>query len=95
VLTPRIVGKRVGLGETGALFAVLAGGKLLGFTGVLLAVPIAASVAVLIRRLAHYYERSEFFGAGDPDSSAPEPPVPLSPVAAVVSISADDPPSEA
>jgi predicted PurR-regulated permease PerM len=86
VLTPRIVGKRVGLGETGALFAVLAGGKLLGFTGVLLAVPIAASVAVLLRRLARYYEGSEFFGAGDRDTSMPEPLPPLSPPASVVSI---------
>jgi predicted PurR-regulated permease PerM len=91
VLTPRIVGKRVGLGETGALFAVLAGGKLLGFTGVLLAVPIAASVAVLIRRLADYYERSEFFGASDRDSSIPEPPPPLSQLATVVAIDPSGP----
>lgn len=64
VLTPKIVGHRVGLGEVGALFAVLAGGNLLGFTGVLLAVPIAASIAVLIRRLVRYYEGSEFFTNG-------------------------------
>jgi predicted PurR-regulated permease PerM len=95
VLTPRIVGKRVGLGETGALFAVLAGGKLLGFTGVLLAVPIAASVAVLLRRLARYYESSEFFGAGDRDSSVPEPPAPLPLAATVVDIPTGDPTSEA
>ena len=91
VLTPRIVGKRVGLGETGALFAVLAGGKLLGFTGVLLAVPIAASVAVLIRRLADYYARSEFFGASDRDSSLPEPLAPLSQAATVVAIDPGEP----
>jgi predicted PurR-regulated permease PerM len=64
VLTPKIVGHRVGLGEVGALFAVLAGGKLLGFTGVLLAVPLAASIAVLVRRLVRYYEQSEFFTDG-------------------------------
>lgn len=64
ILTPKIVGHRVGLSEVGALFAVLAGGKLLGLTGVLLAVPIAASVAVLIRRLVRYYEGSEFFKDG-------------------------------
>jgi hypothetical protein len=69
ILTPKIVGKKVGLGEAGALFAVLAGGQLLGFTGVLLAVPLAASVAVLIRRLLAYYERSAFFGAADDDRS--------------------------
>lgn len=64
VLTPKIVGHRVGLGEVGALFAVLAGGKLLGFTGVLLAVPIAASLAVLVRRLLRYYADSEFYTDG-------------------------------
>ena len=64
VLTPRLVGKRVGLGEVGALFAVLAGGQLLGFAGVLLAVPIAASVAVLVRRALRYYEASAFFTEG-------------------------------
>ena len=63
-LTPKIVGKKVGLGELGALFAVLAGGKLLGFAGVLLAVPIAASIAVLVRRALRYYERTEFFNEG-------------------------------
>ncbi|ACY15810.1 AI-2E family transporter [Haliangium ochraceum] len=87
VLTPRIVGKRVGLGETGALFAVLAGGQLLGFTGVLLAVPIAASVAVLVRRLWRYYELSSFYGAADRDTSQPLPPEPLPRVAATVSLS--------
>jgi predicted PurR-regulated permease PerM len=64
VLTPKIVGKKVGLGELGALFAVLAGGKLLGFTGVLLAVPLAASVAVLVRRGVRSYEASIFFTQG-------------------------------
>ena len=49
VLTPKIVGHRVGLSESGALLAVVAGGKLLGFVGVVLAVPIAATIAVLVR----------------------------------------------
>lgn len=61
-LTPKIVGHRVGLSETGALFAVVAGGKLLGFVGVVLAVPIAATVAVLLRYAVRYYEHTEFFG---------------------------------
>jgi len=62
VLTPKIVGHRVGLSETGALFAVVAGGKLLGFVGVVLAVPIAAACAVLVRFAVRYYEHTEFFG---------------------------------
>jgi predicted PurR-regulated permease PerM len=74
-LTPKLVGKKVGLGEVGALFAVLAGGKLLGFTGVLLAVPLAASLAVLLRRAHQYYEESEFFG----DDGPPPGPVDATP----------------
>jgi predicted PurR-regulated permease PerM len=62
VLTPKIVGHRVGLSESGALLAVVAGGKLLGFVGVVLAVPIAATVAVLVRYVVRYYEHTSFFG---------------------------------
>ena len=58
----RVVGHKVGLSESAALFAVVAGGKLLGFVGVLLAVPIAATVAVLLRHAVRAYEHSEFFG---------------------------------
>ncbi len=62
VLTPKIVGHRVGLSESGALFAVVAGGKLLGFVGVVLAVPIAATCAVLVRYAVRFYEHTAFFG---------------------------------
>lgn len=62
VLTPKIVGHRVGLSESGALLAAVAGGKLLGFVGVVLAVPIAATTAVLVRYAVRYYEHSSFFG---------------------------------
>jgi predicted PurR-regulated permease PerM len=61
-LTPKIVGHRVGLSESGALLAVVAGGKLLGFVGIVLAVPIAATVAVLMRFAVRYYEHTSFFG---------------------------------
>lgn len=62
VLTPKIVGHRVGLSESAALIAVIAGGKLLGFVGVVLAVPIAATFAVLVRYAVRYYETTAFFG---------------------------------
>jgi predicted PurR-regulated permease PerM len=65
VLTPKIVGHKVGLSESAALFAVVAGGKLLGFVGILLAVPLAATVAVLIRHAYRRYEKSSFFGHED------------------------------
>ncbi len=62
ILTPKIVGHRVGLSESGALLAVVAGGKLLGFVGVVLAVPLAATFAVLVRYAVRYYEHTSFFG---------------------------------
>ncbi len=73
-LTPRLVGKRVGLGEAGALFAAIAGGELLGFVGVMLAIPIAAAVAVLVRRALRVYARSDFFTYDPVLPDDPEPP---------------------
>jgi len=49
VLTPRLVGERVGLHPVWVLFAVFAGGEIMGFLGVLIAVPAAAAIAVLVR----------------------------------------------
>ena len=49
VLTPRLVGGQVGLHPVWVLFAVFAGGELMGFLGVLIAVPVAAVIAVLTR----------------------------------------------
>jgi predicted PurR-regulated permease PerM len=73
VLTPKITGHKVGLSESAALFAVVAGGKLLGFVGVLLAVPLAATVAVLLRHAVRAYEHSDFFGQeSDADVHIPD-----------------------
>ena len=49
VLTPKLVGDRVGLHPVWIIFALLAGGALFDFTGVLLAVPVAAVIGVLAR----------------------------------------------
>jgi predicted PurR-regulated permease PerM len=49
VLTPWLVGDRIGLHPVAVIFAVLAGGQLFGFIGVLLALPAAAVLAVLLR----------------------------------------------
>jgi predicted PurR-regulated permease PerM len=54
VFTPLFVGDRIGLHPVIVIFAVLAGGQLFGFAGVLLALPIAAVVAVLLRH-AHAF----------------------------------------
>ena len=61
ILTPRLVGKRVGLHPIWILFALIAGAKLLGFTGVLIAVPVAAVLGVLIRFAIRQYKASPVY----------------------------------
>lgn len=61
VLTPRLVGDRIGLHPVAVIFAVLAGGHLFGFFGVLLALPVAAVVMVLLRHTHDFYLGSELY----------------------------------
>jgi predicted PurR-regulated permease PerM len=61
VLTPRFVGHRVNLHPVWILFALLAGASLMGFTGVLLAVPVAAVLGVLIRFAVRQYRASPIY----------------------------------
>ena len=62
-LTPRLVGDRVGLHPVWIIFALLAGGTLFGFVGILLAVPIAAIIGVLARFfISRYLESSLYLG---------------------------------
>ena len=60
-VTPKIVGDRVGLHPVWLLFAVTAGGALLGITGALLAVPTAAALGVLIRFAVQRYRESALY----------------------------------
>jgi len=60
VLTPKFVGHRVGLHPVWILFALIAGVKLMGFTGVLIAVPTAAVIGVLTRFAVRQYRRAAF-----------------------------------
>ncbi len=62
VFTPLLVGDRIGLHPVAVIFAVLAGGQLFGFVGVLLALPVAAVIAVLLRHLRQRYQASELYG---------------------------------
>ena len=61
VLTPLLVGDRVGLHPVAVIFAVLAGGQLFGFMGILLALPVAAVLAVLLRHARARYRESTFY----------------------------------
>jgi len=64
VLTPRIVGDRIGLHPVAVIFAIMAGGQLFGFLGMLLALPIAAIANVLLRFAHERYTQSRLY-AGD------------------------------
>ncbi len=64
VLTPRIVGDRIGLHPVAVIFAIMAGGQLFGFLGMLLALPIAAIANVLLRFAHERYTHSHLY-AGD------------------------------
>lgn len=55
VLTPRLVGGRIGLHPVAVIFAIMAGGQLFGFIGVLLALPAAAVLKVWLSHLHEYY----------------------------------------
>jgi predicted PurR-regulated permease PerM len=61
VLTPKLVGDRVGLHPMWILFAIIAGINLLGFTGALIAVPVAAVIGVLIRFAVKMYKNSNIY----------------------------------
>lgn len=60
-LTPRLVGQRVRLHPLWIIFALLAFGTLLGFTGMLLAIPLAAAAGVLVRHGLLIYSQSQLF----------------------------------
>jgi len=61
VLTPRLVGERIGLHPLAVIFALLAFGQLLGFVGVLIALPASAVLLVALRRLRSRYLGSRLY----------------------------------
>lgn len=63
-LTPRLVGDKIGLHPVAVIFAIMAGGQLFGFLGVLLALPVAAVANVLLRYAHERYTQSRLY-AGD------------------------------
>ncbi len=60
-LTPKLVGDNVGLHPVWVMFALLAGGVLLGFLGLMIAVPVAAIIGVLIRHAIDNYKKSNLY----------------------------------
>ena len=61
VLTPKLVGEKIGLHPVAVIFAVMAGGQLFGMFGILLALPVAAVVMVLLRHVREFYTQSGMY----------------------------------
>lgn len=63
VVTPRLVGERVGLHPLAVIFALMAFGQVLGFFGVLLALPLSAILLVGLRHIKAWYLTSSMYRA--------------------------------
>jgi predicted PurR-regulated permease PerM len=61
LLTPKLAGDRIHLHQVWVIFALLAGGKLFGFLGVLVSVPAAAVIGVLVRFALDRYRHSVIY----------------------------------
>jgi predicted PurR-regulated permease PerM len=92
-LTPKLVGDRIGLHPAAVIFAVLAGGQLFGFLGMLLALPVAAIANVLLRYAHERYTHSRLYAGqppGEHTDSEPAASMIVMPDAALVAPLADD-----
>ena len=72
-LTPWLVGDKIGLHPVAVIFAIMAGGQLFGFLGVLLALPVAAVSVVVGRYLHERYTHSKLYGADESPVVVVEP----------------------
>lgn len=61
ILQPYLVGDRIGLHPVAVIFAIMAGGQLFGFVGMLLALPVAAVIMVLLRHGHTRYQQSRLY----------------------------------
>jgi predicted PurR-regulated permease PerM len=69
VLQPKLIGEKVGLHPVWLMFALLAFGALFGFVGLLVAVPVSACIAVLVRyAISRYLQSDLYHGAAQPDT---------------------------
>jgi predicted PurR-regulated permease PerM len=77
VITPRIVGDKLGLAPVWVLLALMVGGELFGFLGVMLALPAAAVVKVFAAHGLRRYRRSTLYGRPMAGEALPTPPARL------------------
>ncbi|MCZ7585922.1 MAG: AI-2E family transporter [Deltaproteobacteria bacterium] len=72
VITPKIVGDKLGLHPVAIIFAIMIWGSLLGLTGMIIAVPATAVLTVFLRKLvAHYRDSALFDGPAEKMDGAP------------------------
>jgi predicted PurR-regulated permease PerM len=68
LLTPWLVGDKIGLHPVAVIFAIMAGGQLFGFVGVLLALPVAAVLMVILREARRRYIDSTLYASSGKDA---------------------------
>jgi predicted PurR-regulated permease PerM len=71
VLTPMLVGDKIGMHPVAVILAIMAFGQLFGFLGVLLALPVAAIVMVVLRYVHAQYKQSELYGGKSSERARP------------------------
>ncbi len=72
LLTPLMVGDKIGFHPVAVIFAIMAGGQLFGFIGILIALPVAAVVMVFLRHLHYGYKQSSLYESAIVESSDTE-----------------------
>ncbi|MDP9141762.1 MAG: AI-2E family transporter [Pseudomonadota bacterium] len=80
-LTPVLVGDKIGLHPVAVIFALMAGGQLFGFVGILIALPGSAVIAVLLRHFKNEWLKSPMYSAGAPPLPVPVTDTPAAPAA--------------
>jgi predicted PurR-regulated permease PerM len=63
LLTPVLVGDRIGLHPVAVIFALMAGGQIAGFVGIVLALPVGAVIMVFLRHAMDHYRASDIYGS--------------------------------
>jgi predicted PurR-regulated permease PerM len=61
MITPRLVGNKVGLSPLHTILALIIGGNLFGLTGMLVAIPVTAVLKVILKDILHMYQNLEFY----------------------------------
>ena len=75
VLTPWLVGDRIGLHPVAVIFALMAGGQLFGLVGVLIALPVAAVIVVALKQVLSASSEFEFGESVEALSDQADPPI--------------------